>query len=776
MKRGLTRRFLCALLCAALFLTSAAAADGDAGADNYIELKYGMKDDEGVRQMQRRLIELGYLSSSATGGYWDQTKEAVALYQASVGLPVNGKVATAEMQALLFGTGNGGGSGQTVETVAPVETTPAPATPVYESEIFELHYAMEGSDAVRRMQKRLKELGFFGGGASGGYWSQTKEAVAAFQAKAGLPVDGKTASVEMLNLLYSQAAPSAVSETVDPLKAPVIVDADPTATPAPASTDESGQTGTPAAYTELRAYVENEAVRAMQKRLKELGFFAGNATGGYYNVTITAVELFQRAAGLAVNGKVATVEMQERLFAADAPNAYSLSASYGELSYGMENNDQVRLMQRRLSRLGYYTDVATGNYYSATSRAVAAFQEAIGFEVDGKVATTAMLRILYANNAPAFGTSLEATPEPGEEPTSEPAVEESTAEPVYTELTYGLTNNEAVSALQQRLKALGFLSCDATGNYYSKTADAVCSFLSYACMTGDGNTATVEMQRLLFASDLEAQVQARWAAQNAELEEYAAASTDIILYPNNTGEQILLLTKRLVQLGYLSGEPLETYTSDVTEAVMWFQNSNGLEADGIAGPKTLSLIYTTGAISAAGSMTGSADVAPATTDGTAYHPVIRSIRNIDFFSSAGDKYFNRQTGVFCDGAKAIVTDVETGISYQVKRRGGYNHADVEPVTAFDTWQMYRIYGLQWAWTRRAVIVTLSDGTSLAASINGMPHGNSSISGNNMDGHTCIHFLNSRTHSSDKVDAAHQAAVATAASMSAGTIQARVNAQ
>ena len=45
---------------------------------------------------------------------------------------------------------------------------------------------------------------------------------------------------------------------------------------------------------------------------------------------------------------------------------------------------------------------------------------------------------------------------------------------------------------------------------------------------------------------------------------------------------------------------------------------------------------------------------------------------------------------------------------------------------------------------------------------GMPHGDSdSMPDNNFDGCFCIHFLNSRTHSGNRLDAAHQAAVAKA---------------
>ena len=107
--------------------------------------------------------------------------------------------------------------------------------------------------------------------------------------------------------------------------------------------------------------------------------------------------------------------------------------------------------------------------------------------------------------------------------------------------------------------------------------------------------------------------------------------------------------------------------------------------------------------------------------------------------------------------------------------GGYDHADVEPLTAYDTQQMYRIYNYTWSWTRRAVYVTI-DGITLAASINGMPHPSDYLVGNNMDGHTCIHFLNSKTHGSQKVDADHQAAVQKALHTDPSTVQGLVDGQ
>lgn len=117
--------------------------------------------------------------------------------------------------------------------------------------------------------------------------------------------------------------------------------------------------------------------------------------------------------------------------------------------------------------------------------------------------------------------------------------------------------------------------------------------------------------------------------------------------------------------------------------------------------------------------------------------------------------------LFPRGDVVTVTDFHTGKTFRVKRYGGYNHADSEPLTAQDAAVMKGIYGGVWSWARRPIIVTVA-GQHLAASMNGMPHGGGSITNNNFDGHFCIHFLNSRTHGSNSLDQAHQNAIKTAA--------------
>lgn len=119
--------------------------------------------------------------------------------------------------------------------------------------------------------------------------------------------------------------------------------------------------------------------------------------------------------------------------------------------------------------------------------------------------------------------------------------------------------------------------------------------------------------------------------------------------------------------------------------------------------------------------------------------------------------------IFSRGTIVTVTDVATGIAWKEKRTGGTNHADCQPLTAADTAAMLAACG-EWSWARRAVIITIN-GKNYAASMNCMPHSSDSIEGNNFDGHHCIHFTNSRTHTSDAVCELHQKAIKIAASAS-----------
>ncbi|RXJ02051.1 hypothetical protein DS745_08140 [Anaerobacillus alkaliphilus] len=103
-----------------------------------------------------------------------------------------------------------------------------------------------------------------------------------------------------------------------------------------------------------------------------------------------------------------------------------------------------------------------------------------------------------------------------------------------------------------------------------------------------------------------------------------------------------------------------------------------------------------------------------------------------------------------------ITDIETGLSFHAQRRAGKNHADVQPVTRKDTEIMKRIYGGEWSWKRRGILVELNE-QIFAASMHGMPHGNGALA-NGFPGHFCIHFKGSITHKTRNTDLSHQVMV------------------
>ena len=86
---------------------------------------------------------------------------------------------------------------------------------------------------------------------------------------------------------------------------------------------------------------------------------------------------------------------------------------------------------------------------------------------------------------------------------------------------------------------------------------------------------------------------------------------------------------------------------------------------------------------------------------------------------------------------------------------------MEPLTRDDTATLLAIYGGQWSWKRRAVVLE-AGGRRIAASMNGMPHGWGDIFDNDFRGHFCVHVAESRVHRTWRPDDGHQLMVLKAA--------------
>ncbi|WP_152444647.1 hypothetical protein [Bacillus sp. THAF10] len=122
--------------------------------------------------------------------------------------------------------------------------------------------------------------------------------------------------------------------------------------------------------------------------------------------------------------------------------------------------------------------------------------------------------------------------------------------------------------------------------------------------------------------------------------------------------------------------------------------------------------------------------------------------------------WNEANSVLPRYSKFEVLDLDTGKSFHVQRRAGSYHADVQPLTKKDTKIMKEIYRGTWSWDRRAILI-LSEDEKYAASMHGMPHGAGALQ-NGFPGHFCIHFQDSITHKSRKMDHAHSIMIKKAA--------------
>jgi len=219
----------------------------------------------------------------------------------------------------------------------------------------------------------------------------------------------------------------------------------------------------------------------------------------------------------------------------------------------------------------------------------------------------------------------------------------------------------------------------------------------------------------------------------------------LLLSKGDEGDDVILLQLRLKDLGYYSYKITNYFGSFTEAALIEFQRENDLSRDGVLGEGTYAVLFSNDAIRKPVEKV----IIPTPKPEYGGSSSIPKAKLRDWFSYVLPR--------FSRGETIQVYDVMTGISYNVIRVGGSNHADVEPATQADCDKLYQTYGYEWSWERRPIVVKI-DGEYICASTNGYPHGYETISGNGMTGQICIHFLNSRTHNANAVCPEHQASV------------------
>ncbi len=250
-----------------------------------------------------------------------------------------------------------------------------------------------------------------------------------------------------------------------------------------------------------------------------------------------------------------------------------------------------------------------------------------------------------------------------------------------------------------------------------------------------------------------------------------------VLQLNDNSNDVVNLQSRLRDLGYYNYKVTGNFGTLTEYAVKLFQKYNGIEQLGYVDQATSIKLYGNDAIRMPMSaIDASADrfgVTPSPTPKATAKPTKKpqtsssSSNNANISSNGSVKTgsymdWSEVKNIFKKGTKATVYDFNTGVSWTVKRTGGSKHADVEPVSATDTALYKKALGKYFKNWKRQPCVVVVGGYRIAGSYHGYPHGYDAISGNNLTGHYCIHFKNSRTHCSNKIDSDHQACVRKAA--------------
>ena len=400
-------------------------------------------------------------------------------------------------------------------------------------------------------------------------------------------------------------------------------------------------------YRSLALGATGIAVQSLQSRLQELGYYTGQISGVYDIDTENAVKRFEQTYGTMQTG-VATEKLQLRLFNAGAI-AYdseeyhqAVVDQYTVLRPGTVGSS-VYALQQRLKNLGYPISDLSGAYDEQTALSVRLFYSMYG-TASSDVADVDMQRQLYAEDALRYDPDVELTP------TQAPAYQpEETVQPGDQGVN--------VVTLQYRLVALGYLTTDdITGEFDDETVEAINRFLEAVGMEPTG-TLSEEMQAFLMSQSAPA-----YGESTAEHAEYRD------LNPGDSGEAVMNLQRRLVALGYASGNPNGKYGNATISAVQLYQALNGMEADGLATAWLQSMLFSDSARTYEEIQGIQAETPQPTAEPT---------------PAADQLYFNLAVGSSGNAVYALQTRLEE-LGYDVTPTGTYDESTREAVMAFQT--------------------------------------------------------------------------------------------
>ena len=496
---------------------------------------------------------------------------------------------------------------------------------------------------------------------------------------------------------------------------------------------------------------EADEVATIQTALKQLKLYSAGITGHYGEKTEAAVKKFQKkyafedngivdedtraalyeAAGITYTASGSSSSSSSSASSSSSSSASSSSSSSVSgsaiLRYGTRS-DEVLKLQQNLTKLGLYTGTISGHYGSITEAAVMNFQRKNGLSADGIAGAKTLAKIEEKVN----GTSSSSSSSSGSSSSSSGNAAANSSNGL---LKYGV-RSDAVRTLQQNLKTLGYYDGSVTGNFGRLTKEAVYNFQKANGLSADGGAGAKTLSSISgklsgnssssgsSSSNNNNNSSSGSSSSNNNSDSSTLLNTSVMLQQGSSSSEVLKLQNMLASLGFYTGNKTGNFGALTADAVMAYQKSKGLTADGIAGKKTLAAINA--------DYSGKGSTGAGTTSGTTA-PSTQTAGNVIY-----ENFYNWRRN-YANGEYCTVYDFSTGYSWKLRIMTKDAHMDAEPATAEDTAIMLKAFGGKTTWTPKAVWVTFSDGKTYIGSTHDVPHSPQHLSNNNFNGHLCVHF-------------------------------------
>ena len=596
-----------------------------------------------------------------------------------------------------------------------------------------------------------------------------------------------------------------------------------------AAVDKAGGSSSGSSSTNMKLGSTGAAVSALQQNLTTLGYYYGDVTGHYGNLTQQAVKKFQKAKGLTQDGVASTATLNAITSALKNAGVDVGPGTVATTLREGEKGTAVTELQTMLKKLNYYYGSVTGSFGSLTKRAVRKFQDANNLTVDGVAgpSTINKLRSLTGGSSSGdsgsssgstvktensygrttinklrtlTGGSADSGSSSGSTVTTDKSYGRTTKDNVYLRSSYSTTSSAKASLQKgQKFRISKVYTVSGVKWYYVTVTVGGYTYKGYirgdmmenitAADFGDdsnsgeqetigmikvtGNNVSLRYQPstsanrvgtanigdcFYYVDTVNGWFQTKagyWITKDyakvmtdAEVEAYiknngGSGSTGSSYTIGSTGSTVTYIQTALTAMGYYDRQITGHYGRYTKDAVRAFQRDHNLTADGVCGATTLAAIQK--AYSGSSSAT------------TTYNATVYKLDWSYMKSNATALGIAR-------GASIKLTDLTTGKSLNIHVQSTGNHIDAEPLTSADTTTLCEIYGVSTpnaiSYKRRPMMITTSAGQFLC-SIYGQPHGAQDITNNGYEGQFCLHFVNSKTHGTNRVDGDHQNAINTA---------------